>query len=172
MLGFLIEWLRSLLFTRHLDVCIVGLPGAGKTTLTNVLVTGRVPEHVAPTVGYNLRQLRVGNVRMRLWDIGYVFYTYTVASRVSGQCGSDTAPVYRRWSSRSTRASPCRPATRPKTRASALRKKRRRATVTARLGILRRKNCIRSSSGQRSPDCLCSCWRPKTISRIPLVCRK
>lgn len=73
MLGFLIEWLRSLLFTRHLDVCIVGLPGAGKTTLTNVLVTGRVPEHVAPTVGYNLRQLRVGNVRMRLWDIGYVF---------------------------------------------------------------------------------------------------
>lgn len=70
MLGPFFEWLRSLFFTQNLDICIVGLPGAGKTTLTNALVSGQVPEQVAPTVGYNLRQVRVGNVHMRIWDIG------------------------------------------------------------------------------------------------------
>lgn len=70
MLGPVFEWFHSLFYTRNLDVCIVGLPGAGKTTLAGLLVSGHSEEQAAPTVGYNLRQVRVGNVQMRIWDIG------------------------------------------------------------------------------------------------------
>lgn len=63
-------WLRELLFGKHLDISLIGLPSAGKTTLTNVLTEGKYEEHVAPTVGFNLRQMRSGNVTIKLWDIG------------------------------------------------------------------------------------------------------
>lgn len=72
MWAFFVAWLRSLFFARHLDVCIVGLPGAGKTTLACMLTTGDAPKEVEPTVGYNMRQVRAGNAELRLWDIGYV----------------------------------------------------------------------------------------------------
>lgn len=86
-----LRWLQSFFYTKKLDVCIIGLPGAGKTTLASVLASGHVPEHVAPTVGYHLRQVRFGNAHVRLWDLAYVWGLTVEVSRVSDLCGSDIA---------------------------------------------------------------------------------
>ncbi|WFD31588.1 hypothetical protein MSPP1_002627 [Malassezia sp. CBS 17886] len=64
------EWFLSVFFAKHLDVCIVGLADAGKTTLASVLVNNQFPEQTAPTVGYDLREAQAGNVHIKLWDIG------------------------------------------------------------------------------------------------------
>ena len=66
------RWFASLIFGKQLDICIVGLPNAGKTSFVHVLTDGEFSEQSPPTVGYNLRQLRKGSVTMKLWDIGYV----------------------------------------------------------------------------------------------------
>lgn len=72
------EWLQSLFYTKELDICLVGLPNAGKTTLAGVLTNGEYIEGVSPTVGYNLRQLRKGYVQMKIWDLGYVSILLTM----------------------------------------------------------------------------------------------
>ncbi|RSH78612.1 uncharacterized protein EHS24_002341 [Apiotrichum porosum] len=65
----LLAWLRSLLWSKHLEVTIVGLQASGKTSLVNVLGNGQWSEEVVPTVSFNLRQIRKGNVTMKVWDV-------------------------------------------------------------------------------------------------------
>ncbi|KAJ9107579.1 hypothetical protein QFC21_001038 [Naganishia friedmannii] len=50
----LLNWLRGLFFAKHLEVTIVGL---------------QFSEDVVPTVAFNLRQVRKGNVVMKIWDV-------------------------------------------------------------------------------------------------------
>lgn len=47
----LLAWLRALLFSRHLEICVVGLNAAGKTSLVNVLACGQFSSEMIPTVG-------------------------------------------------------------------------------------------------------------------------
>lgn len=70
LLGSLLAWLRSVFFSRHVEVCIVGLQSAGKTSFVNVIANGQFSEDVVPTVGFNLRNFRSGNVQLKVWDIG------------------------------------------------------------------------------------------------------
>ncbi|WVQ82008.1 hypothetical protein IAT38_004135 [Cryptococcus sp. DSM 104549] len=65
----LFNWLRSLFFAKHLEVTIVGLQASGKTSLVNVLGSNQWSEDVVPTVAFNLRQVRKGNVTMKVWDV-------------------------------------------------------------------------------------------------------
>ncbi|OCF42730.1 arf/Sar family protein [Kwoniella heveanensis CBS 569] len=65
----LLNWLRSLFFAKHLEVTIVGLQASGKTSLVNVLGSNQWSEDVVPTVAFNLRQVRKGNVTMKVWDV-------------------------------------------------------------------------------------------------------
>lgn len=51
LLGPLLQWLRSLLFSKHLEICVVGLNAAGKTSLVNVLASGQFSSEMIPTVG-------------------------------------------------------------------------------------------------------------------------
>ncbi|OCF37876.1 arf/Sar family protein [Kwoniella heveanensis BCC8398] len=65
----LLNWLRSLFFAKRLEVTIVGLQASGKTSLVNVLGSNQWSEDVVPTVAFNLRQVRKGNVTMKVWDV-------------------------------------------------------------------------------------------------------
>jgi len=65
----ILNWLRGLFFAKHLEVTIVGLQASGKTSLVNVLTSNQFSEDVVPTVAFNLRQVRRGNVQMRIWDV-------------------------------------------------------------------------------------------------------
>ncbi|WOO77233.1 ADP-ribosylation factor-like protein 8A [Vanrija pseudolonga] len=65
----LYDWLSSLFFAKHVEITIVGLQASGKTSLVNVLGSGQWSEEVVPTVAFNLRQVRKGNVTMKVWDV-------------------------------------------------------------------------------------------------------
>ncbi|KAI5481823.1 alpha/beta-hydrolase [Pseudohyphozyma bogoriensis] len=62
-----LQWLRSLFFTKHLEIAIIGLQNSGKTSLVNVLTVGEFSEDMVPTVGFNLKKVTKGNVTIKLW---------------------------------------------------------------------------------------------------------
>ena len=66
----LINWLRQLFWKQELEVTLVGLQGAGKTTFVNVLSGGQFKEDQIPTVGFNMRTVQKGRVSLKVWDIG------------------------------------------------------------------------------------------------------
>merc|ERR1711968_126659 len=67
--GFL-NWLRSLFFKKEMELSLIGLQNAGKTSLVNVIATGVFDEDMIPTVGFNMRKVTKGAVTIKLWDLG------------------------------------------------------------------------------------------------------
>lgn len=65
-----LDWLRSLFFRQEMEITLVGLQNSGKTTLVNVLATGRYTADMIPTVGFNMRKIVKGRVTLKIWDIG------------------------------------------------------------------------------------------------------
>eukprot|EP00761_Pharyngomonas_kirbyi_P012232 gb/GECH01012259.1/.p1 GENE.gb/GECH01012259.1/~~gb/GECH01012259.1/.p1 ORF type:complete len:186 (+),score=27.62 gb/GECH01012259.1/:1-558(+) len=65
-----LEWIKSLFWKQEMELTLVGLQNAGKTTLVNVISSGGYQEDTIPTVGFNMRKVSKGNVNIKLWDIG------------------------------------------------------------------------------------------------------
>eukprot|EP00897_Mesotaenium_endlicherianum_P006714 jgi/Mesen1/6070/ME000031S05338 len=65
-----LNWLRSLFFKQEMELCLIGLQNAGKTSLVNVIATGGYNEDMIPTVGFNMRKVTKGKVTIKLWDLG------------------------------------------------------------------------------------------------------
>jgi ADP-ribosylation factor-like protein 8 len=65
-----LNWLRSLFFKQEMELSLIGLQNAGKTSLVNVIATGGYDEDMIPTVGFNMRKVTKGNVTIKLWDLG------------------------------------------------------------------------------------------------------
>lgn len=65
-----LNWLRSLFFKQEMELSLIGLQNAGKTSLVNVIATGGYSEDMIPTVGFNMRKVTRGNVTIKLWDLG------------------------------------------------------------------------------------------------------
>lgn len=66
------ESLLALFREKELELCVVGLENAGKTTLLNLLATGTPQQDVPmPTIGLNVVTFaRTGGVKMKCWDVG------------------------------------------------------------------------------------------------------
>lgn len=65
-----LNWLRSLFFNQEMELSLIGLQNAGKTSLVNVVATGGYTEDTIPTVGFNMRKVSKGKVTIKLWDLG------------------------------------------------------------------------------------------------------
>ncbi|CAL8460720.1 g251 [Coccomyxa elongata] len=65
-----LDWLRSLFFKKEMELSLIGLQNAGKTSLVNVIATGAFHEDMIPTVGFNMRKVTRGAVTIKLWDLG------------------------------------------------------------------------------------------------------
>ena len=65
-----LDWLRSLFFSREMELSLIGLQNAGKTSLVNVLSTSTFQEDMIPTVGFNMRKVTKGGVTIKMWDLG------------------------------------------------------------------------------------------------------
>ena len=109
---------RSLFFKREMELALIGLQNAGKTSLVNVIATGSFHEDMIPTVGFNMRKVTKGAVTIKLWDLGGQVRNFDLLSlsrpqtevthpqkptvcavhrsRVSAACGSDTAEASKR----------------------------------------------------------------------------
>lgn len=53
-----------------MELTILGLQNAGKTTLVNLLATGDFTDDRIPTVGFNMRRVQKGGVTLKIWDLG------------------------------------------------------------------------------------------------------
>ena len=53
-----------------MELSLIGLQNAGKTSLVNVIATGAFHEDMIPTVGFNMRKVTKGAVTIKLWDLG------------------------------------------------------------------------------------------------------
>lgn len=65
-----LDYLRSLFSKQEMELSLIGLQNAGKTSLVNVIATGAFHEDMLPTVGFNMRKVTRGNVVIKLWDLG------------------------------------------------------------------------------------------------------
>ncbi|CAE7523697.1 Arl8 [Symbiodinium microadriaticum] len=68
-MGNVFQRLLNMLFTKKLEVVLVGLENSGKTTLLQVLSDGS-PTETAPTIGLNVKMVKRGGVQMKCWDLG------------------------------------------------------------------------------------------------------
>ncbi len=65
-----VSWIKSKLWTREIEISIVGLQNAGKSTLMGTLATGGFNEDTIPTIGFNYKRMKKGKVGMNVWDLG------------------------------------------------------------------------------------------------------
>jgi ADP-ribosylation factor-like protein 8 len=64
------EWVRNMFFNRELEISIVGLQNAGKSSIVNSISNGAFSDDTIPTIGFNKREVQKGKVSMKLWDLG------------------------------------------------------------------------------------------------------
>lgn len=65
-----VAWVRSWFFSKELEVSIVGLQNAGKTSLVHALTGESLQQHPVPTVGFTMRKVKVGGLVIKCWDLG------------------------------------------------------------------------------------------------------
>jgi len=64
------RWLSSFFFSKELSLTIVGLPGAGKTTLVRAMSNEDTDAPIVPTIGAQKSSVKIGNVEFNIHDIG------------------------------------------------------------------------------------------------------
>ena len=65
-----------------MELTLVGLQHAGKTTFVNVIASGSFNEDMIPTVGFNMRKISKGSVTIKLWDIGRYLTCKDIKSKI------------------------------------------------------------------------------------------
>jgi ADP-ribosylation factor-like protein 8 len=68
--GKLVSWFKSKLWSKQVEISIVGLHNAGKSTLMGVLADGGFDEDTIPTIGFNFKRMKKGSVYLNVWDLG------------------------------------------------------------------------------------------------------
>ncbi|XP_013783779.1 ADP-ribosylation factor-like protein 1 isoform X1 [Limulus polyphemus] len=68
-MGGLLSYFKSLLGSREMRILILGLDGAGKTTILYRLQVGEVVTTI-PTIGFNVEQVTYKNLKFQVWDLG------------------------------------------------------------------------------------------------------
>ncbi|RWS13765.1 ADP-ribosylation factor-like protein 1-like protein [Dinothrombium tinctorium] len=68
-MGQLFSYFKSLLGSREMRILILGLDGAGKTTILYRLQVGEVVTTI-PTIGFNVEQVTYKNLKFQVWDLG------------------------------------------------------------------------------------------------------
>merc|ERR1739838_387703 len=68
-MGGLFSYFRGLLGSREMRILILGLDGAGKTTILYRLQAGEVVATI-PTIGFNVETVVYKNLKFQVWDLG------------------------------------------------------------------------------------------------------
>ena len=68
-MGNLFQKLHDFFATKEMEIVIVGLEKAGKSTLTSK-ITNEEQFMKGPTLGLDIRTVKKNNVTMKLWDLG------------------------------------------------------------------------------------------------------
>merc|ERR1711971_515110 len=68
-MGGLFSYFKGLLGSREMGILILGLDGAGKTTILYRLQAGEVVTTI-PTIGFNVETVTYKNLKFQVWDLG------------------------------------------------------------------------------------------------------
>ena len=68
-MGGLFSYFRNLIGSREMRILILGLDGAGKTTIQYRLQAGEVVTTI-PTIGFNVETVVYKNLKFQVWDLG------------------------------------------------------------------------------------------------------
>lgn len=68
-MGTVLSYFRNLFGQREMRILILGLDGAGKTTILYQLQVGEVVSTI-PTIGFNVEQVTYKNLKFQVWDLG------------------------------------------------------------------------------------------------------
>lgn len=89
---------HSLFFNKEMELSLIGLQNAGKTSLVNVITTGTFCEDMIPTVGFNMRKVSKGKVTIKLWDLGgQVCHCTTPGSVDNHHCSHGFGSMWERY---------------------------------------------------------------------------
>jgi len=69
-MGGVFSWLQSLFWQQEMEIAILGLQNAGKSSFVQVINTGTFEENMIPTVGFNMHKVQKGKVTIKVWDMG------------------------------------------------------------------------------------------------------
>ncbi|KAL0581002.1 ADP-ribosylation factor-like protein 8B-A [Marasmius crinis-equi] len=69
-------WFSALFFSKTAEIAVVGLQASGKTSFVNVIGSGQWSEEVVPTIAFNFRKVRKGNVTLKIWDVAGEYLLY------------------------------------------------------------------------------------------------
>jgi len=53
-----------------MEIAILGLAGAGKSSFVNAITSGNFESNVMPTVGFQMSKVQKGKVTIKVWDMG------------------------------------------------------------------------------------------------------
>eukprot|EP00657_Telonema_sp_P-1_P007047 TRINITY_DN26620_c0_g1_i1.p1 TRINITY_DN26620_c0_g1~~TRINITY_DN26620_c0_g1_i1.p1 ORF type:complete len:182 (+),score=32.18 TRINITY_DN26620_c0_g1_i1:277-822(+) len=68
-MGALIARMKDYFSDKQMEIVLLGLDNSGKTTLVQAL-TGGSGSYTLPTVGLNVKETKIGDTKLRCWDIG------------------------------------------------------------------------------------------------------
>eukprot|EP00474_Spongospora_subterranea_P009181 CRZ09639.1 hypothetical protein [Spongospora subterranea] len=68
-MGNLVTWITRLWSHSKLELAVLGLENAGKSTLVQIMAGNILPRESVPTVGFNMEQFIKGNVIIKVWDL-------------------------------------------------------------------------------------------------------
>ena len=91
-MGQILQRMLDALYSKKLEVVLVGLENSGKTTLLNVLAKGH-PVETCPTIGLNVKLVRKGGVQMKCWDIGGQAQSSSAREAASGAPSTGSTPA-------------------------------------------------------------------------------
>jgi ADP-ribosylation factor protein 1 len=63
------EWIWKS-FHRDTSIIVLGLDNAGKTAILYSLKLGEAMPYTVPTIGFNLEEIHIGKLNVKMWDIG------------------------------------------------------------------------------------------------------
>jgi len=69
-MGGVFSWLQQLFWSQEMEIAILGLQNAGKSSFVSVINTGKFEDNMIPTVGFNMHKVQKGKVTIKVWDMG------------------------------------------------------------------------------------------------------
>ena len=68
-MGEILGKLYNALWSKNMELVIIGLENSGKSTLVGQLCNGE-PANVGPTIGVDIKNFKRGGLNMKVWDLG------------------------------------------------------------------------------------------------------
>jgi ADP-ribosylation factor-like protein 8 len=68
-MGNFFSWVQDLFWSQEMEIAILGLSAAGKSSFVHVVDTGHFEDELPPTLGFNIHSVKRNAVTIKVWDM-------------------------------------------------------------------------------------------------------